>query len=199
MAFQTGLEGKPWYVGTLVGLAVAIAVFVLCHVVFFKDMGVQIQNQEARLAELQARIQEGRAASRQLPEFRERVRRLELDLDRLLRILPSRRNTADLLRRIRDLTQQGDFELQRFRPGGFVDREFYAEWPIAINLQGGYHELALFFDRVSRFSRIINIQDLNITAANQRDASIQATFNLVTFVYLGDEAAEEEAGGGVAP
>ena len=114
------------------------------------------------------------------------MHQLELELDKLLRILPARRNTPDLLRRIRALAEQGDFNLKDFRPGVLIDKEFYSEWPISVDLDGTYHNLALLFDRVGRFSRIINIQDLTITALNPTKANphtIAATFIAKTFVY----------------
>ena len=49
----------------------------------------------------------------------------ELELDKLLRILPSRRNTEDLLRRLRTLTEQGDFSLLSFVPRALA-RSFVA-------------------------------------------------------------------------
>jgi Tfp pilus assembly protein PilO len=198
MAIQTGLEGKPWYVGLVVGALLAGALFAVGHFFYpnFKEQRAHIQTQDEKLGELQRKIQEGRAASRQLEQFRAEVLVLQTELDSLLRILPSRRNTADLLRRIRDLTQQGDFNLLRFTPAGFDDKDtFYSEWPIAISLEGGYHNLAEFFDRISRFSRIINIQDLKIAAVRSASANrtISASFSAVTFVYR--EEAEEPAEG----
>jgi Tfp pilus assembly protein PilO len=139
----------------------------------------------AKLAELQTKIQEGRAARQQLPKFREEVRQLELELDKLLRILPARRNTPDLMRRIRSLAEQGDFALKLFKPGTLTDKEFFSEWPIAVNVEGTYHNLALFFDRISRFSRIINVEDLRITAlvTAKGTHTIASTFTAKTFVY----------------
>ena len=124
----------------------------------------KIEAKTKQLDALQVQISEGRAAKQKLPQFREEVRRLELELEKLLRILPARRNTPELLRRIRQLTEQGNFDLLRFTPGNFTDRDFYSEWPIAIKLNGSYHNLALFFDRVGRFSRIVNIENLKIAA-----------------------------------
>ena len=98
---------------------------------------------EGQLAELQSKIQEGRAAKQELPKFREEVRQLELELDKLLRILPARRNTPDLMRRIRSLAEQGDFSLKKFNPGTLSDKEFFSEWPISVDLEGSYHNLAL--------------------------------------------------------
>lgn len=185
MPIQTGLEGKPWYYGAITGVIVAVVLFLLGNVLFFKPQQQQIQAQEQRLGQLQTKIQEGRAAKLRLPQFRAEVERLQLDLDKLLRILPVRRNTPDLLRRIRSLTEQGNFDLLRFTPGNFVPKDFYYEWPIHIALNGAYHNLALFFDRIRRFSRIINIENLTISALNRAGSiyTIGATFTAKTFIY----------------
>jgi len=191
---QTGLEGKPWYFGAAIGLALAIGLYLLGNSMLLKPREQQISRLEDRRAKLQAKIQEGRAAKQQLPRFREEVRKLELELDRLLRILPARRNTPELLRRVRSLAEQGDFALLRFTPGRFIDRDFYSEWPISINLRGNYHNLAMFFDEVGRFSRIINIEGLSIDASRRGSSrhTIAATFNAKTFVYQEPEPVEGE-------
>ncbi len=189
MAIQTGLEGKPWYYGVIVGVLAGCALYYGAHVWLLKPKHKELAKQETKLASLQAQIQEGRAAKQQLPRFREEVRLLELKLDKLLRILPGRRNTHDLLRRIRSLTEQGDFELLRFTPGSEVDQDFYTEWPISISLQGSYHNLALLFERISRFSRIINVEDLSVDALSRGDSvhTLSASFRAKTFVYKESE------------
>jgi Tfp pilus assembly protein PilO len=211
VALKTGLEGKPWYVGLAAGLVVGLIVFGLGNWRVLAPLRDDYDRAESQLAGLQSKIQEGRAAKQELPKFREEVRQLELELDKLLRILPARRNTPDLMRRIRSLAEQGDFTLKKFNPGTLTDKEFYSEWPISVDLEGSYHNLALFFDRVSRFSRIINIEDLEIkalppqraggpaapgskdaraaAAANQH--TVVSTFSAKTFVYK--EAEPEDA------
>ena len=191
MAFQTGLEGKPWYFGLIAGLVAGTLVYVGADKMLLKPKKAMIGELESQLTGLQAKIQEGRAAQQQLPRFREEVRQLELELDKLLRILPSRRNTPELMRRIRSLAEQGDFNLLRFTPGAFVEQDFYSEWPIAMNLEGTYHNLAQFFEHVSRFSRIINIEDLQVGALiGDPDHTITASFRAKTFVYKEDESEE---------
>jgi Tfp pilus assembly protein PilO len=182
---QTGLEGKPWWVGAVVGLVIGALIVAGGYYFVNKGQLQTIRQKENRLAGLQVKIQEGRAAKEKRPQFREEVRRLELELDKLLRILPARRNTPDLLRRIRALTEQGDFNLQRFTPGNIADRDFYSEWPITIALQGTYHNLALFYDRISRFSRIINVENLHIGAirASATGRTITANFVAKTYIY----------------
>jgi type IV pilus assembly protein PilO len=186
MALKTGLEGKPWYYGLAVGLVLGALLFGLGYWQYVGPIKDQIQASENHLEELQHKIQEGMTAQAQLPKFREEVHQLELELDKLLRILPARRNTPDLLRRIRALAEQGDFNLKDFKPGVLTDKEFYSEWPIQVDLDGTYHNLALLFDRIGRFSRIINVTDLQITAMTPTKTNphtISASFTAKTFVY----------------
>ena len=185
MAIQTGLEGKPWYFGAITGAALAAVLVAASWYLFVTPRNKEIAAKTKQLDSLQGQINEGRAAKQKLPQFREEVRRLELELEKLLRILPARRNTPELLRRIRQLTEQGSFDLLRFTPGNFVDRDFYSEWPINIKLNGSYHNLALFFDRVGRFSRIVNIENLKIAAIpnSPKGHTINASFTAKTFIY----------------
>jgi type IV pilus assembly protein PilO len=185
MAIQTGLEGKPWWQGAIIGALLGGAIVGAFYYFMAEPRFKKMAQQDRKMTELQAKITEGRAAKEKLPQFREEVRRLELELEKLLRILPARRNTPELLRRIRQLTEQSQFELLRFTPGNFVDREFYSEWPITVNLTGTYHNLAMFFDRIGRFSRIINIDNLRISAAKSTRLghTLSANFVARTFIY----------------
>jgi len=48
-----------------------------------------------------------------------------------------------------------------------VDQGFYAEVPISIKVKGGYHEMGLFLDAISRLPRIINVSDITIGNAKE--------------------------------
>ena len=196
MAMRTGLEGKPWHIQLLTGLLIGGLLFGLGYWGLIRKQNEEIAGLEVRLADLERRIQEGERAARDLPRFREELAELDLRLERLLRILPARRNTPDLMRRIRDLAEQGRLELLLIRPGNYIDRDFYSEWPIAIQIDGTYHNLGYFFERVSRLPRIVNVDDMEIsTARGQRGGSshtIQATFTAKTFIYKEPEDVDAE-------
>ena len=200
MAIELKLEDKPWYYALGWGLGIGILLAGAVHYAWFRGLNAQIKTKRADLEVLHQEIQKGLAAERKLPQFREEVRRLELELAKLLQVLPSKRNTEELIKRIETLTRQGDFTLRKFTPGDFVPKEFYSEWPIDIQLDGTYHNLALFFDRMSRFSRIINVEDLKVTAIDVPQKSIAAAFVAKTFIYTGDEQpAPVEGQPGAAP
>lgn len=179
------LEGKPWTTALAMGAGFGIVILGAFWNFKVKPMNETLEKQEKQLVKLQDKIQEGRAAKQNLPRFREDVKHLELELEKLLRILPEARSTDDLLRRIRALAEQGDHELLRFKPKGFIDHDFYSEWPIDINLNGTYHNLAMFFDRVSKFSRIINVDSLKVKASSKAGGvhTISSTFTAKTYIY----------------
>ena len=192
---ETGLEDKPIWV--LAIIAAVLAAIIAGGGYWFKitKMNDEIGRQETRIAELEDQIRRGEAAKAQLPELQEKVARLEQQLDRLLTILPERRNVEVLLRQFRALAERGDFNLLRVTPGREIEQEFFNEWPITLTLEGTYHNLAKFFDRMSRFTRIINVDGLRLSADARQSPSrtIGASFVAKTFVYKDGEVEETSA------
>jgi type IV pilus assembly protein PilO len=180
------LNTKPWYVAALVGLVLGVATFVVMQIYVFKPIETDITRLEEKIDDLVREIEKGRVAKADLPRLEEDIKNYEVELERLRRILPTRRETDNLIKRLKQLNEQGRFVLTRFTPGEFEDRGFYLEWPIRVGLDGTYHELGIFFDRLSRFSRIINVNDLTIAPLRRSDggnATIHAEFVQVTFIY----------------
>lgn len=196
-ALDLKLEEKKWYFALGIGLVLAVVLAGVVQYLWFSGINDDIKRKRAELDGLNQEIQKGRAAERKLSQFREEVKRLELELGKLLLILPSQRNTEELIKRVEALTRQGDFSLKKFTPGEFVRKDFYSEWPIDIQLDGTYHNLALFFDRMSRFSRIVNVEELKVNGIeNQPGKSIAASFVAKTFIYTGDDEGSKTGGKG---
>lgn len=181
------LNTKPWYVAAMIGVVLGIALFVIMHLYVFKDIQTNIERLETNINDLEREIEKGRAAKADLPRLEEDIRTYEIELERLRRILPTRRETDNLIKRLKQLTERGRFNLTRFTPGNFEDRGFYQAWPIQVGLDGTYHELGLLFDRLSRFSRIINVNALTIGPVRSRGGAgrftIHAEFTQQTFIY----------------
>jgi len=195
------LDDKPWFWGLGIGVVLLVALVYGTQYFLINDIDTQIKDAEGQIAELDKKIEQGRAAERKLPQFREEVRRLELELEKLRRILPSTRNTEEIVKKLKALVDQGDFVLRslNFPDLGKGGTEPYVEWPISVNVDGRYHNLAILFNRLSNFSRIINVEQINISAlGTQIDRTINATFVAKTFVYV-EQADEPAAGDKTAP
>src|SRR5881227_564851 len=182
------LEGKPSYYGLIIGLLLAGGLIFVANYFYIGKVDDDIRAADNQIAELDKKIEQGRSAQRKLPQFREEVRRLELELEKLRRILPSTRNTEEIIKKIKSLVDQGDFILHKMTfpkiaPAQGVDP--YAEWPITIAVDGRYHNLAILFNRLSNFSRIMNVEQITISAmSNQTERTITSEFVAKTFVYV---------------
>jgi type IV pilus assembly protein PilO len=189
------LDKLPWY--GQVGLFVAIALggvaafYYLYAVPTVAEMDTRLQ----RLAALRADIAKGATTANRLNEFKERVARQEAELEELKSRLPEQKDVADLLRRIQTLAAQSDLAIRSFKPAPSVTKQLHAEWPIALQLEGTYHRLGEFLDRISKFPRIINISNITIKARERTESSATITIDCVatTFVLLDQSKPAEKA------
>lgn len=182
------LNEQPWYIALAIGVVIAGLILYGVHAYVVQPIKDQIAAADSKIAELDKKIEQGRAAERKLPQFREEVRRLELELEKLRRILPSSRNTEEIIKKIKSLVDQGDFTLKKLvfpKLAEAKGSDPYAEWPISVSIDGRYHDLAILFNRLSNFSRIINVESININAlSNQVSKTITSDFVAKTFVYV---------------
>ena len=83
-----------------------------------------------------------------------------------------------------------------YMPAPVVTKQLHAEWPISLELDGTYHNLALFFDRISKFARIVNVTGL-VVQGKDRGADSRSTITAscvaTTFVLLEKAPAKKSA------
>jgi type IV pilus assembly protein PilO len=186
----------PWY--AQIGIFVVLALGGVGAFVYYYEMPVRetLNTQEKELKALKADVGKGMATARKLPEFRTQVEELETRLTSLRAVLPEEKDAADLLRRMQTVAAQSNLTIKSFKPSPVVTREMHAEWPITLELDGTYHNLALFFDRVGKFTRIINISGLTVKGKDKPDpnSTITAVCVATTFVLI-----EPTAPKGAAP
>jgi type IV pilus assembly protein PilO len=153
---------------------------------WYSDKLDEEKAKRAKLEQLQIDIRKLEVTANKLQEFQREVQLLEAKLETLKRILPPERETPDLMRRVQYLAAQSNLVIRRFTPAAPVTKDFYQEVPINVDVEGTYHMLGQFFDRVSRLSRLVNMGSIKIhsqatqTASNTIAASAVAT----TFVYV---------------
>ncbi|NWG87980.1 MAG: type 4a pilus biogenesis protein PilO [Hydrogenophilaceae bacterium] len=121
-----------------------------------------------------------------LEAYRQQLKETEQALATMIKQLPSKAEVDALLT---DINQAGlgrglSFEL--FRPGQTAFADFYATLPVAIKVNGNYHEIASFISDVAALPRIVTVHDVNILpGAKPPMLNMEAT--LRTYRYL-DEA-----------
>lgn len=199
MAMNLSLSRLPWYgqIGAFVALAlVGVGAFWYAYA---SPAEADIASRRQALAKLRAEIDRGLKTVGRLPEFRKDLAEMEAQLDRLRTVLPEERDVGDLLRRVQAMATESNLTIRGFTPQAVTTLELHAEWPIGLQLEGTYHNIGLFLERVSRFPRIINVNNIEIQGRENPTsaATVTAECTATTFVLMEPPpAAAEPAGRG---
>ena len=198
MAINLSLSKLPWYgqVGMFVLLSMAAAGAFWNF--YAQPAQAGLDTRRGELARLRAEIDRGLSTARRLPEFRKEVSALEGQLERLRAVLPEEQDVGDLLSRVNAMATESNLTIRGFTPQAVAQKQLHAEWPIGLELEGTYHDLGAFLERVSKFPRIINVGTIKISARENQTgrATITAECTATTFVLAEPAAAAAAPKGG---
>lgn len=185
----------PWWGQLLVFVFVGALVVGGYYYFYEQQARADLDVREAELAAIRGRIDKGMETARQLPEFRAQVGDLEARLESLKAILPEEKDVAELLRRLQTLASQSSLTIRHFRPRAIATKELHAEWPIEIEVEGSYHNVGQFLDRVSKLPRIINVgaMEMNTVPQQRPGVTVRVTCTAMTFV-LNDQTSTPQPG-----
>lgn len=176
---------KAARVGIVVGVAVALGAGYFFGV--YQTKSEQVKSLQARELELQRKLTEVRSIAANISAFEEEITGLEAQLASALRQLPNEKQLEVLLTDISNLGKTAGVEIKSFRRQNENVHDFYAEVPIAIELEGRFHDIARFFDLVSKLPRIVNMGSLSMGVASESDLEtrLKVTGTATTFRFVG--------------
>lgn len=179
------LNNIPWYAQLGIFASIGMVIVGLGWYFFISGPSEQIATKQKQLDDLKVDIQKGQAVEQKHQEFQTQNKQLLSKLATLKIILPEAKQTDELLRQVQESALSSNLTIKRFQPLPVVEKDFFSEWPINLEVDGSYHSLAMFFDKLSKFSRIVNVSDLKIIENKKARAnySITATCTATTFVY----------------
>jgi type IV pilus assembly protein PilO len=201
---ELGLNKMPWY-GQILLFGVLAGMTVYGFEYFYAaDARVKLQGKEQELSQVRERVQRGQMIAAQLPQFQAKVADLETRLEVLKTQLPEQRDVGEMLRRVQTLATQSNLVVKTFRPQALKQKELHTEWPMLLEFDGTYHDLGLFFDRVSKVPRIINISDIGIHAQDpktqaEQGKTVSAQVIATAFVLVDKPPAGAKPGAPGAP
>jgi type IV pilus assembly protein PilO len=132
---------------------------------FFLPQRDELRLKKDELSKFIKELNESRAIARDLEKFKGQVKKLNEELDSALTQLPNEKEIPEILKTISSLGKDSNLEFTLFRPKSEEPQQFYAKVPIELIALGSYHNMGIFFDKVSKLSRIINVVDFNMSRA----------------------------------
>lgn len=146
-------------------------------------------------------IQKYRNIAMRLDDLQARLTALDETLKVAFTLLPETREIPELLTQISQLGLNSGLEFRLFKPEAEKPADFYAEVPVSLSIQGRFHELARFFDHLSKLSRIVNVTDIKITLSKGKEDTSTLSTNclLTTFRFLEPRETDSKKAGKPTP
>ncbi len=146
----------------------------------------ELKKAEQQETELFKKFEKEYKKSANLEAYKAQLAEMERDFGTLLRQLPSKTEIPSL---IVDISQTGlasGLEILLFKPQPEVVKDFHAEKPIEIKVQGTYEEMARFASGIASLPRIVTLHDIHIRPAEDSKELIMDVI-AKTYRYLDEE------------
>ena len=174
--------------------AVAVLLLYGWWSLLFKPAWEERDRLRTQLAGLEQQLFQKMRIAANLPQLEAEIKQLQARLKASVARLPEEKEIPTLLTQVNSLGEESGLVFTLFRPQAAVKKDFYAEVPIQVRVEGSFHALGAFFDRIGKMERIMNIGTLSVSpapAAGQdgrrraTDMTIIAEFNATTFTFVG--------------
>jgi type IV pilus assembly protein PilO len=189
---------KPKKILTLVGILGAMTGLYFHS--FFSPRQEELKILRGDLNKLVKELNESKAITRDHQKFKEQVLKLNEELRNALTQLPNEKEIPEILRNITSLGKESNLEFTLFRPKTEEPQQFYAKVPIELTVLGSYHNTGIFFDKVSRLPRIINVVDFNMARAKdikgkgENEILVKTSCLVNTYRFIEKKSEEKKSG-----
>ena len=177
----------------IVVLVVLIAVMsgLFFYLIYWPNLDV-LKKKKAEVEVLERQVRELRTVAANMKRFQAEASRLREELQVAITQLPTSKEIPSLLSNISQLGKDSGLEFLLFKPIGEINKEFYAEIPVEIKVKGSYNNVAMFFDKVGKLPRIVNISEVSMDTAKEVMGrwEINTSCTATTFKFIDKDASE---------
>jgi type IV pilus assembly protein PilO len=180
------LQNLPRSAQILIFAALGLVLSGIFYFMYLRDLIGKRDTLRAEVAKLEISVAQGRAVASQVERFKQELAQLEERLNILRKILPSEKETPQVLKSVQSMASMSNLNIMKFIPQPVANKTFYSNWPIQIDVQGSYDALGSFFEKISRATRIINVDTIaihGIPGSTDPARTLTASCTATTYVY----------------
>ncbi len=167
-------------------MIVVVGIGVAFYYYIATPKNVEIARLQEEVAKLDTEVQATTIKVQHLDELVAASEQLEKELAKKKERLPPQEEAVMLLKQLSDLGIRLGLDIKLWKPGNQADdpSRLFVRMPVSVEVAGGYHTAAMFFDRINKLPRIINVSDLRMGSSRieQDRVVIQTLFELTAFV-----------------
>ena len=172
------------------GGTVVLIVGLYSWLVYIPKTG-EIKTIKSELDRLEKNIRIARVRAKNLKRLEADLAKAQGDLKVAIKLLPTTSEIPSLLKNITKLGNESNLEFLLFSPEKQVSKEFYIEIPVSIEVLGSYHDVAVFFDKVGKLDRIVNVINVNMLPIKDLSTTLKTSCKATTFRFK-EERTESE-------
>jgi len=148
----------------------------------------KIEKTTKKLNTIRGKLVQSRGLDRDLKIFKKELAVMQHELKLVSAMLPREDEIPRLLKQVSDLGTQAGLEFLLFKPKSEKRKDFYSQVPVELKFEGGFHNVCMFFDTVSKLSRIVNIDNITISSPKPKNGYVVVTTRCTatTFKYVGE-------------
>lgn len=146
---------------------------------------VEIAALQANIGKLDGEIQTLTIKVKHLDELIAANKQLEIELAKKKERLPPEEEAVMLLKQVSDLGIRLGLDIKLWKPGAKSEdaSKLFVRLPVNVEVSGGYHTAALFFDRINSLPRIVTVSNLKMGSPRTEKGRVvtQTVFDLVAY------------------
>jgi type IV pilus assembly protein PilO len=165
-------------------LGVFCVVFGLLWYVWLDGLSVELDADQQKEVELRKVYVDKLSQAINLESLKKQLEEVRQYVNQLEKQLPSKAEMDALLSDINQAGLGRSLQFELFRPGQVVVKEYYAELPISVKISGAYHDVGLFASDIAHLSRIVTLNDIQLTPMKDKQNQLMLEGVAKTFRYL---------------
>jgi type IV pilus assembly protein PilO len=174
---------------------ILVVCLALAGAVYYFDTQAQLirlDREQMTERDLRSSFESKQRKAASLGEYQQQIEEMRESFGSMLRQLPNRTEVASLLVDVSQTGLASGLVFELFQPGEEETKDFYAELPIQIRVNGSYHDFGRFVSGLAALPRIVTVHDTKISEAG--DTTQSGTARLVleakvkTYRYLDEDA-----------
>jgi type IV pilus assembly protein PilO len=146
----------------------------------------EINKTEEEIAQLELKLNQARVRAKRRDALEKEYAQVDAQFKEALKLLPDSKEIPSLLTTLSRLGAAADLDIRHVRLQQDRPRDFYMEIPVSLEVSGPYHNVAVFFDKVGRMERIVNILNVSMKPIKQRSTTLVTTCDAVTYRFKGE-------------
>ncbi len=181
---KIGSAPLPVRIGAIVLICILVAV--LGYVFLIKDKIAERDTAVRQEATLKQEFESKQKKASNLNAYEVQLEEMKRTFGSMLKSLPDKAEVESLLVEISRAGSANNLKINQFQPTGERPKEFYAEYPISMAVEGTYGELTGFVSSVASLQRIVTLHNIDIQPQQDSD-EVMVNLTAKTYRYLSDE------------